>query len=139
MLPHLWFRNTWAWAEATVRPALRAAGPDRVAVDHPRLGCLVWEVDTDPNGALPDLLFCENETNVRRLFDSAQCPPFPKDGINDHVLTGAPTVNPDGAGTKTAAWYRLAVAPGETQVVRVRLRPPSSTAPFGVGRSTRSS
>ena len=28
--------------------------------------------------------------------------PYPKDGINDHVVTGAATVNPDGIGTKAA-------------------------------------
>ncbi len=42
-------------------------------------------------------------------------------------------MNPDGLGTKAAGWYRLTVAPGETQVVRVRLRPPSSTPAFGAG------
>ena len=46
-------------------------------------------------------------------------------------MAGAPTVNPAQVGTKCAAWYRLTVGPGETQVVRVRLRPPSSSPAFG--------
>jgi hypothetical protein len=50
-------------------------------------------------------------------------------------VAGAATVNPDRVGTKGAAWYRLTVPAGETQVVRVRLRPDSSAAgagaPFG--------
>ncbi len=57
------------------------------------------------------------------MFGSAPITPYPKDGIGDHVITGAATVNPDGTGTKCALWYRLAVAPGETAEVRLRLRP----------------
>ncbi len=139
VLPHLWFRNQWSWDVGSSRPALRASGSDRVAVDHPSYGELVWEVDADPDGAPPDLLFCENDTNVSRLFGSPDSPAFPKDGINDHVVTGAvtgavagaTTVNPDRTGTKCAAWYRLTVGPGETQTVRVRLRKPTSSAAFG--------
>ncbi|MBK9178695.1 MAG: glucosidase [Acidimicrobiales bacterium] len=131
VLPHLWFRNTWAWDPGRERPTLRGTGSDRVAVEHPRLGDLVWEVDRAPDGTAPSLLFCDNETNVRLLHGSDQSPAHPKDGINDHVVSGAPTVDPDGTGTKCAAWYRLEAGPGETLVVRVRLRPPSPTAPFG--------
>src|SRR4051812_40231906 len=133
VLPRLWFRNTWSWQADAQRPALRAAGPGRVAVDHPRFGELTWELDSGPGGSAPDLLFCENETNLSRLYGSVDSPAYPKDGINDHVVAGGSTVNPDGTGTKCAGWYRLTVAPGETQVVRVRLRPPSSTPAFGSG------
>ncbi|GAB3055916.1 glucosidase [Intrasporangium mesophilum] len=131
VLPQLWFRNTWSWDADAARPSLRSADPARVAVEHPVFGDLVWEVDRDPLGGLPDLLFCDNDTNTRRLYGSADSPAFPKDGIGDHVVAGAPTVNPDRSGTKGAAWYRLTVGPGETQVVRVRLRAPSSSPAFG--------
>ncbi|MFC6007837.1 MGH1-like glycoside hydrolase domain-containing protein [Angustibacter luteus] len=133
VLPHLWFRNTWAWDVDAPRPSLRTLGPDRVAVDHPTYGELVWEVDAadTTDGAAPELLFCENDTNTGRLFGSADSPAFPKDGINDHVVSGAATVNPDGTGTKCAAWYQLAVEPGQTRTIRVRLRPPSTEPAFG--------
>jgi hypothetical protein len=130
VLPHLWFRNTWAWDHGTTRPEMRAAGPRKIELHHPRFGELVWEVDTAPDDSNPDLLFCENETNNRRLFGSADSPAHPKDAINDHVVDGADTVNPDQVGSKCAAWYRLTIAPGETQVVRVRLRQPSTKRPF---------
>ena len=55
--------------------------------------------------------------------------PYPKDGIGDHVIHGAATVNPDRRGTKCAAWYRLTVPPGGTAQIRLRLRP--ATAPRG--------
>jgi hypothetical protein len=56
------------------------------------------------DGAAPDRLFCENETNVARLFGAAPATPYPKDGINDHVVSGAATVNPDRRGSKCAFW-----------------------------------
>ena len=55
--------------------------------------------------------------------------PIPKDGINDHVVRGAATVNPAGTGTKAAAWYRLEVKPGETAEIRLRLRPRAPRSP----------
>jgi hypothetical protein len=54
--------------------------------------------------------------------------PYPKDGINDHVIHGAPTVNPDQRGTKCAAWYKLEVPPGGTAELRLRLRPRRTSA-----------
>ncbi len=44
-----------------------------------------------------------------------------KDGINDHVVHGLDTVNPDQAGTKASLRYRLTVAPGATTEIRLRL------------------
>jgi hypothetical protein len=74
-----------------------------------------------PGGRPPTLLFCENETNDSRLFGSPGATPYPKDGINDHVVHGAATVNPEGHGTKMSCWYRVAVDPGDTIELRLRL------------------
>jgi len=138
VLPTAWFRNTWSWDESAPRPLLRAdangtgsAGsadsPGGAAacvdIDHPWLGPLELLAGTAPDGTAPRSLFCENETNNERLFGSAPVTPYPKDGINDHVVGGAATVNPQQQGTKCAFWYALTVAPGESATVRVRLRP----------------
>ncbi|MFN2452353.1 MAG: glucosidase [Candidatus Dormibacteria bacterium] len=115
LLPTLWFRNTWSWSGEAPRPRLSVAG-GRVLAQHPSLGDRVLSGD----GA-PRLLFCDNETNTARLWDSADSPAFPKDGINDHVVAGAATVNPAQEGTRAALWYQLAVEPGATAEVRLRL------------------
>ena len=47
---------------------------------------------------------------------------YPKDGIGDHVVAGAPTVDPDGVGTKAACWFTFEVAAGAEVEVRLRLR-----------------
>ncbi len=56
-----------------------------------------------------------------RVFGQPARTPFPKDGIGDHLLRGAATVNPDGAGTKAAAHVSLSVPGGGQAVVQVRL------------------
>ena len=75
-----------------------------------------------PATGLAEPLFCDNDTNTARLWHSPG-PEYPKDGINDHVVGGAPTVNPARTGTKAALRYRLDVAAGETAEVRLRLAP----------------
>ena len=128
VLPTAWFRNTWSWGDDEPRPALRASGDRSVAIDHPFLGALELIGAAGPDGADPQLLFCENETNVARLYGAAPVTPYPKDGINDHVIHGAATVNPVGTGTKCAFWYQVTVPAGQTAELRLRLRPAAGRA-----------
>ena len=123
VLPTAWFRNTWSWDAGAPRPSMAATDPRSVAVEHPFLGALELTGGSGPGGAAPGLLFCENETNTARLFGAEPGTPYPKDGINDHVISGAATVNPERTGTKCAFWYQVRVPPGATAELRLRLRP----------------
>jgi len=123
VLPTAWFRNTWSWDADAPKPVLSGAGGSAITVEHPFLGSLELLASAGPDGTSPVPLFCENETNVARLFGATQETPYPKDGIGDHVISGAATVNPDQRGTKCAFWYRLTVPPGGTAQLRLRLRP----------------
>ncbi|XVU22977.1 MGH1-like glycoside hydrolase domain-containing protein [Actinoplanes sp. CA-054009] len=123
VLPTAWFRNTWRWELDGRAPSMAATGDASVRIDHPFLGPMDLVAEPGPGGAAPTVLFCENETNTRRLFGAEPITPYPKDGINDHVVNGAGTVNPDRVGTKCAFWYEVTVDPGETAVLRLRLRP----------------
>jgi hypothetical protein len=123
VLPTAWFRNTWSWETGAPRPLLSAAGDGAVSIEHPFAGELRLLAGAGPDGATPTALFCENETNVARLFGAAPTTPFPKDGISDHVISGAATVNPDRQGTKCAFWYQVTVASGATAELRLRLSP----------------
>ena len=105
------------------RPRLRGRTDGSVAIDHPFLGDLELLAGPGPDGVAPTALFCENETNNQRLFGVPGPTPYPKDGINDHVVGGAATVNPERHGTKAALWYRLPVGPAATVELRLRLRP----------------
>ena len=128
VLPTAWFRNTWSWEVDAPRPRLEATGDMSAGIDHPFLGRLELLAGSGPDDVAPTALFCENETNTQRLFGTEPITPYPKDGINDHVIHGAPTVNPGQTGTKCAFWYHLTVSPGETAEVRLRLRPAERTA-----------
>ena len=122
VLPTMWYRNTWSWDAEVTRRRSPPLERDR-GVEHPFLGELELLAGPDPQGAHPELLFCDNETNLGRLYGVPSPSRWPKDGINDHVVSGADTVNPERRGTKVAAWYRLNVDPGQTAQLRLRLRP----------------
>ena len=130
VLPTLWFRNTWSWGGDRPRPRLTRAGSASpvIRAEHPELGVYYLHAAADA-----DLLFCENETNAARIWGAPARTRFPKDGIGDHLLSGAATVNPDGEGTKAAAHVALQVPGGGQASVLVRLTregPEALAAPF---------
>jgi hypothetical protein len=92
-----------------------------IVVDHSRLSGYRLDAAPTPDGTLPEALFCDNETNIPRLFSAAPITDYPKDGINDHVITGANRVNPEQRGTKASWWYKITVPAGRTAEVRLRL------------------
>jgi hypothetical protein len=134
VLPTLWFRNTWAWGQPgdDEVPEIAVAGvaADDAVADgarlvgrHRRLGELVLVGDGDPTP-----LTCDNETNTMRLWGLPGRSAYPKDGIGDHVVDGAATVNPAGTGTRAALHYRLDVPAGGSATIRLRLAaPPTGT------------
>jgi hypothetical protein len=66
-------------------------------------------------------LFCENETNMQRLY-GLETAPFPKDGINDAIVHGkSACVSPHHSGTKVAAIYKFVVPAGAHVTIRLRL------------------
>jgi hypothetical protein len=114
VLPTVWFRNTWEWERGAAKAVLSLHDPCSVDINHPTLG--KWRLAGEaPN----DLLFCDNETNTRKLYGD-DGPPFPKDGIADHLVTGAATVNPERTGTKAAFRYHRTVDAGATVEIRLR-------------------
>src|SRR6201994_2370008 len=131
VLPTAWFRNTWSGDVDAPKPAMRAVGDSEVGIDHPFVGPMELLAGPGPDGTMPTAVFCENETNDQKLFGSAPLTPYPKDGINDHVVSGADTVNPERTGTKCSFWYQVTAGPGETVELRLRLRPPPGGAAIG--------
>jgi hypothetical protein len=129
VLPTMWFRNTWSWFCDATKPQIMIKDGALVA-EHSDLGRMVLSSDCDATA-----LACENESNTARLWGVAGSTAYPKDGINDHVIAGAHTVNGDGVGTKAALWHRLVVAAGETKEVRLRLGPGGGDKTEGFDRA----
>ena len=119
LLPQLWARNTWSWRDGSRRPLLRLDG-NAVLAQHPRLADMRCEV-----AGPAEWLFCENETNLPRLYGAETAGPF-KDGINDFVLRGdRGAVNARLQGTKCAARRLVKLGAGEDATLRLRFRPAS--------------
>src|SRR5262249_53366565 len=123
LLPTLWFRNTWSWGRDHRKPSLQERVPTEFGIDlieakHHALSTYALYCE----GA-EKLLFTENESNTERLWGAANSVPFVKDSINDCIVHDKiDLVNPNKVGTKAAAHYRLAIPPGESRTVRLRLR-----------------
>src|SRR5262249_47865324 len=125
LLPQLWFRNTWAWNNSP-KPTLHVAPDGAIAASHAELGTYFLYAD-----GTPALLFCENETNVRRLYGSNDAPGHFKDAFHAYVVAGDhDAVNPRRTGTKAAAHYETTVPAGGAVRVRLRLSNQASGKPF---------
>jgi hypothetical protein len=127
VLPQIWARNTWSWKPTAVKPSLKlvssqhgehvvARGNDGNS-DEP---LVVMAVSKE--GAHVEWLFCENDTNVRRLYGMDGAGPF-KDGIGDYVVHGHDDAIRRDAGTKAAARVHLELPAYGRAVVTFRWRP----------------
>ncbi len=116
LLPQLCFRNTWSW-DNSARPTLRVQKDGSVSAQHAQLGDFRWSCD-----GKPESLFCDNDTNPRRIYDQKDAQGFFKDAFHDYVVAGNKSaVNPEQTGTKSAAHYTLTVPAGGSASVRLRL------------------
>src|SRR5580658_8813411 len=118
VLPQLFCRNTWSWKADVTRPILSARG-QRVEVRHPEIGDFQLAFD-----GTPTLLFCDNDTNPRRLFGMNDAPGFFKDAFHEYLVQGnGDAVNPEQTGTKVGALHELHIPAGGSATVRLRLSP----------------
>jgi hypothetical protein len=144
LLPHLWFRNIWAWGEhPTSEPIIRdgpscsgavsfvaddrTAEPLRNLPFQYRLGARYLYV---PEGGRR--LYTHNETNMPRVYGagSKSRKLYVKDGFHRHVVNGEDTVNPLEVGTKACADLRYMVPARGSVVVRMRLTPDAVLEPL---------
>jgi hypothetical protein len=129
VLPTLWFRNTWSWGDGAAKPALNAeADGGTIRAVHPKHAEFRLHCEGQPG-----LLFTENETNNRKLFNGENASPYVKDAFHELLVQGRrEAVNPEARGTKAAAHYVLDVPGRQEAVIRLRLRAGEVMAePFG--------
>jgi hypothetical protein len=125
VLPQLWFRNTWSWAAAGEKPSLSAQADGSIAAYHASL--TGYHLYAEPPY---ELLFCDNETNVQRLYAVKAAGHF-KDAFHEYIVQGnRGAVNPLRRGTKAAVHYVLQVPGGGAAQVRLRLCARTQAQPF---------
>jgi len=118
LLPTVWFRNTWSWGydEFEKKPILSGIANSQIEVNHRlfermKLYCL----DAD------QLLFCENETNMERVFGKENTSLYTKDGINNYVIhKKEKAINPNNIGTKASAKYTRKIKAGGSETFCLR-------------------
>jgi hypothetical protein len=142
-LPHLWFRNTWAW---TVPPGSEPVivhsppGENHIALiaddsTAPRIPNLQSEYSLGKyflyarSGG--EILFTDNETNGPRVFGSwaTSRKPHVKDAFHRYVIQGEPCIKYD-SGTKSCIHYAGDVPPHGSVVFHMRLTSKSNPDPL---------
>jgi hypothetical protein len=137
VLPHLWFRNTWAWGPSPAAEPIIVPGPS-----GPGFGSLLADDTTgEPPRNLPflyrlgprhlyvdagaELMFTYNETHAARLYGpgARSRKPWVKDAFHRRVVGGEEATNPEEVGTKACARFRYLVPAGGSVVLRMRLTP----------------
>jgi hypothetical protein len=126
VLPTLWFRNTWDWGYDDYKPQMMSTNDGDISISHRYLGDYTFHLDVKT-----DLLFCDNETNLKILYGVDNRSPFTKDGINDFLVCGKHhAINTYATGTKVAMNYDITVKAGSSITLRLRLDGNNIAHPF---------
>ncbi|HET9530564.1 MAG TPA: glucosidase [Blastocatellia bacterium] len=144
IIPHLWFRNTWAWTdppgtEPIIRPGPEGRGFTSLIADDSTAEMLKnlpfkWQLGlrylyAEQGGKA---MFTYNETNAPRVFGphAQSRTPFVKDAFHRHIINGEDAINPSQVGTKACFDYVTEVPAGGSVAVRLRLTPEQMKSPL---------
>ena len=135
ILPHLWFRNTWAWTDPPgAKPNILIQPVDENHLSLVADGSAA-AANLNRNLHIPyvlgnyylfappgKVLFTDNETNAPRVYgESARNQtPFVKDAFHRSIINHEPCVKYD-MGTKACIHYSYLIEPGQSAVLHLRL------------------
>jgi len=126
VLPQIWYRNTWSWGEDTYKPNMYRDDDGSLKINHKILGDHYLFSE-----AANEILFCENETNSKRLYNFSK-EGTSKDGINDYIVNkDLDAVNKNHQGTKAALLHLLKIPAGKSKTIRLRFASHFEEKPFG--------
>lgn len=134
VIPHLWFRNTWAWTMPRGDEPQVCLGPPSeqslaIVADNTKLPPLP-ELPVEyqlgrrilyaPPGGRP--MFTNNETDIEIGGYGVSDSFYTKDAFHRHIISGEDCLQPDQCGTKSAVQYVFnKIPPGGSVVLRLRL------------------
>jgi hypothetical protein len=138
LVPHLWFRNTWAWgAHRRIEPT--------IGIEAARSGGRAVALLADDRRTLPPVnltfqyelgerrlygppdgepLFTDNETNCERCYGppAKSASPYTKDAFHRFIVGGdRAAINPARSGTKACLHYSATIPARGSHVWRFRL------------------
>ena len=137
ILPHMWFRNIWAWgetpgAEPSIKPGPSNGRQQSIVADDShgeklknipfdyRLGKRYLHAESGG-----EMLFTDNETNAARVYGEGATSrkPHVKDAFHRYVVNGEAAINPEQSGTKSAFHYTRNVPAGGSISIKLRMTP----------------
>lgn len=146
LLPHLWFRNSWAWSETRKAEPLIKCLPRQPDDSFTTLFADCSQLDPVSGLLFPYhlqnqylfaegdavALFTNNETNAQRLYgiDSSAASTFSKDAFHRYLISGEDCINPEQTGTKACLHFQFKIAAGQTQKIKLRLTAENLESPF---------
>ena len=126
MIAQCWARNTWSWGGTARAAQFRTKDAQSVELDvsESRRYHLYVEPGTE-------LMFCDNETNVRRLYGDNAASGYFKDAFHEYIVHSKhDAINPEQTGSKLAARVRQLIPADGEGTLRVRLSRTETSDPF---------
>jgi len=126
LLPTLWFRNTWIWGYDDYKPQLLSSNNGDIIINHKMLSNYVLHLEQKTQ-----VVFCENETNLKKLYNVDNTSQFTKDGINEYIVhRNEKAVNINAQGTKAAMNYDLTIKAKSSVTIKLRIEANNNKHPF---------
>ena len=132
-LPHLFFRNNWAWKSTRGPEPIITKGPStidgvvmiaddshmeppsRLGFDY-HLGKRYFYADSRAT-----MLFTNNETNQEKIFGQKNESPYVKDAFHRYVINGENVINPEEFGTKACFYFKdLKIPALKSEIIYLR-------------------
>jgi hypothetical protein len=106
-----------------MRPQIRQKqGENFLRTKHDTLEPFLFDINPDENGQMPEVLFTDNETNSKHLFNTDNFSHYVKDAFHEYVIHKQKNVvNPKSGGTKVGLYYRLNIKAKSSTTIRLRL------------------
>lgn len=133
LVPQLFFRNTWVWDNSVKnKPHLEQSAKNMINITSKKHGTRHaifapsfggFTDDYEGSDVEPTLLFTENESNFKKLFNSEKNDSaYTKDAFDEYIVKGnKESVNPNNHGTKACAVYHFpSIPPGEYTTIRYK-------------------
>ena len=94
---------------------------DILRVEHEQLGSFAFDINSMDDQP-PELLFTENETNFKKLYQTDNESPYVKDAFHEYLINGKKNaINPQYKGTKAALHYKFNIKANSSKVLNCRL------------------
>ncbi|AYD47136.1 MGH1-like glycoside hydrolase domain-containing protein [Arachidicoccus soli] len=108
ILPTLWYSNDWSWQNNTRKPNITSLSEEEILLQHQSMDKYYFYIKEEA-----PLLYCENETNNERLYQSKNDSNYTKDGIHNYIVNNDENAVNSEEGTKLSVNYDVEIIPGK--------------------------